>query len=84
MNFHERCFNKPVLMRLCHPQDGGTSPKYKCYVLNHHNLFDQIQNALAFNWDMWCHLALCLWLLPFHCLSLAWAVLDVLIRVQMC
>ncbi len=26
------------------------------------------QNALAFNRDTWCHLALCLRLLPFHCL----------------
>jgi hypothetical protein len=42
-------------------------PSISCGVLNHHNLFYQIQNALAFNWDMCCHLALCLWLLPFHC-----------------
>ncbi len=37
-----------------------------CCVLNHHNLFCQIQNALAFNRDTCCHLALCLWILPFH------------------
>ncbi len=41
-------------------------------VWNHHNLFYQIQNALAFNWDTCCHLALCLWLLPFHW-STSWA-----------
>jgi hypothetical protein len=35
-------------------------------VLNHYNLFYKIQNALAFNHDMCCHLVLCLWLLPFH------------------
>ncbi len=40
-----------------------------CCVLNHHNLFYQIQNALAFNWDTCCHLAPCLQLLPFHCCS---------------
>ncbi len=44
-------------------------PSISCCVLNHHNLFDQIQNALAFNWDTCCHLALCLRLLPFH-----WAI----------
>ncbi len=58
------CFKKPLLMKLCHPPDGSTSPKYK--VLIHHNLFYQIQNALAFNRDMCCHLVLCLRLLPFH------------------
>jgi hypothetical protein len=41
-------------------------PSISCCVLNHHNLFDQIQNALAFNRDTCCHLMLCLWLLPFH------------------
>ncbi len=42
-------------------------PSISCCVLNHHNLFYHIQNALAFNWDTCCHLVLCLWLLPFHC-----------------
>ncbi len=41
-------------------------PSISCCVLNHHNLFYQIQNALAFNWDTCCHLVLCLRLLPFH------------------
>ncbi len=41
-------------------------PSKSCCVLNHHNLFYKIHNALAFNWDTCCHLALCLWLLPFH------------------
>jgi hypothetical protein len=41
-------------------------PSISCCVLNHHNLFYQIQNALAFNWNMCCHLALCSWLLSFH------------------
>jgi len=43
-------------------------PSITCCVLNHHNLFYQIQNALAFNLDTCCHLALCLRLLPFHLL----------------
>jgi hypothetical protein len=38
-------------------------------VLNHYNLFYQIQKAQAFNWDTCYHPALCLWLLPFHCLN---------------
>jgi len=41
-------------------------PRISCCVLNHHNLFYQIQNALSFNQDTCCHLALCLQLLPFH------------------
>ncbi len=41
-------------------------PSISCCVLNHHNLFNQIQNTLAFKWDTCCHLALCLQLLPFH------------------
>jgi hypothetical protein len=41
-------------------------PSISCCVLNHHNLFYQIQSALAFNRDTCCHLALCLLLLPFH------------------
>jgi hypothetical protein len=44
-------------------------PSISSCVLNHHNLFYQIQNALAFNRDTCCHLALCLWLLPFHWLN---------------
>ncbi len=41
-------------------------PSISCCVLNHHNLFYQIKNAPPFNRDTCCHLALCLWLLPFH------------------
>ena len=41
-------------------------PSISCCVLNHHNLFYQIQNVLAFNCDTCCPLALCLRLLPFH------------------
>jgi len=50
-------------------------PSISCGVLNHHNLFYQIQNALAFNWDMCCHLALCLCLLPFHW-ACKWTIED--------
>jgi hypothetical protein len=41
-------------------------PSISCCVLNQHNIFYQVQNALAFNWDMCCLLALYLRLLPFH------------------
>ncbi len=44
-------------------------PSIGCCVLNHHNLFYQIQNALAFNRDTCCHLALSLRLLPSYFLS---------------
>jgi len=42
-------------------------PSISCCVLNHHNLFNQIENALAFYRETCCHLVLCYWLLPFHC-----------------
>ncbi len=41
-------------------------PCISCCFLNHHNLFYQIHNALAFKRDTCCHLVLCLQLLPFH------------------
>ncbi len=53
-------------MRLCHPPDGSTSPKYTLLRFKPPWLFYQIQNALSFNQDTCCHLVLCLWLLPFH------------------
>ncbi len=49
-------------------------PSISYCVLNHHNLFYRIQNALAFNRDTCCHLALCLQLLPSH--SYHWDQLD--------
>ncbi len=63
-------------------------PSISCCVLNHHNLFYQIQNGLAFNRDTCCHLALCLWLLPFHwgfsvrILLFGWMVLDLLTPIS--
>ena len=46
-------------MRLCHPPDGSTSPKYKflCF----------ITTKKALSRDRCCHLVLCLRLIPFHC-----------------
>ena len=46
-------------------------PSISCF-FNYHNLFYRIHNALAFNRDMCCQLALCLKLLPFHW-STSWA-----------
>ncbi len=56
-----------LLMRLCHPPDGSTSPKYKllCFITT--KIFCKEKNALAFNLDRCCHLVLCLQLIPFHC-----------------
>jgi hypothetical protein len=53
-------------MRLCHPPDGSTSPKYKllCFITT--KKICNEKNALAFNRDKCCHLVLCLWLIPFH------------------
>jgi hypothetical protein len=53
-------------MRLCHPPDGSTSPKYKllCFITT--KKFLHKKNTLAFNWDRCCHLVLCLQLIPFH------------------
>ncbi len=57
---------KGVSMRLCHPPDGSTSPKYKlpCFITT--KCFCKEKNALAFNRDRCCHLVLCLQLIPFH------------------
>ncbi len=56
-------------MRLCHPPDGSTSPKYKllCFITTKNVCKEN--NALAFNWDRCCHLVLCLRLIPFHCIN---------------
>jgi hypothetical protein len=53
-------------MRLCHPRDGSTSPKYKllCFITT--KKICKEKNALAFNRDRCCHLVLCLRLIPFH------------------
>jgi hypothetical protein len=52
-------------MRLHHYQEGGTYPGYRrmCFVYNS-QCFRGEQNALAFHWDTWCHLALCLQMMP--------------------
>jgi hypothetical protein len=50
-------------------------PSISCCVLNHHNVFYQIQNAIAFNQDACCHLALCLQLLPLE----SWLIFSLLV-----
>ncbi len=61
-----QAFQLGILMRLCHPPDGSTSPKYKllCFITAKINCKEK--NALAFNQDRCCHLVLCLRLIPFH------------------
>jgi hypothetical protein len=51
-------------MRLSHPPDGSTSPKYKllCFITT--KKICKEKNALAFNRDRCCHLVLCLRLIP--------------------
>ncbi len=53
-----------VTMWLHHPLDGITNLKYKLYFLTPNK---KIKEKLAFNRDRCCHLALCLWLILFHC-----------------
>jgi hypothetical protein len=52
---------------LYHPIDGVTSLKYKLLCSITTNFFQKERKALAFNRDRCCHLALCLWLILFHC-----------------
>jgi hypothetical protein len=56
-------------MRLGHPPDGSTSPKYKllCFITT--KKICKEKNTLAFNQDRGCHLVICLQLIPFHSLS---------------
>jgi len=51
---------------LHHSPDGITNPKYKlqCFITT--QFFCKEKNALVFNRDRCCHLALCLQLTPFH------------------
>ncbi len=62
---------KEIAIRICLPPDSRTCPSISCCIFNKHNFFYKEQNALAFNWDMCCHLALCLQLIIFHCVKLA-------------
>jgi hypothetical protein len=56
-------------MGLYHPLDGITNLKYKLlYFLT--PIKNSKRKALAFNRDRCCHLAICLWLILFHCLPL--------------
>jgi hypothetical protein len=70
-------------MRLCHPPDGNTSPRYKlpCFITT--KKICNEKNALAFNQDRCCHLVLCLRLIPFHWQSnviLVWAISSLLLN----
>ncbi len=50
---------------LDHPLDGITNPKYKLLRFLTTNFFMK-EKALAFSWDRFCHLVLCLWVIVFH------------------
>ncbi len=59
-------FSSFTTMRLCHPPDGSTSPKYRllCFITT--KKICKEKNTLAFNRDRCCPLVLCLRLIPFH------------------
>jgi hypothetical protein len=52
-----------VPMGLYHPIDGVANLKYKLYFLTPDKKKNSERNALAFNWDRCCHLAICLLLI---------------------
>jgi hypothetical protein len=57
------------LIGLHHPLDGITNPEYTLLrFIQLTKFFCKEKKALAFNRDRCCHLALCLWLILFHCL----------------
>jgi hypothetical protein len=62
-------FPEIIRIRFYHPLDGVTDPKYKLLHFLKTEFFLQREKALAFNQDICCHLALCLRLILFHCLS---------------
>ncbi len=55
-------------MRLHKYQDVSIYPGYKLMCFIFFSFFKE-QNALAFNRDTWCHLALCLQMIPPHHIS---------------
>jgi hypothetical protein len=48
---------------LYHPLDGITNPKYKLLHFLTIIIFTKKKKEPAFNWDRFCHLALCLWMI---------------------
>ncbi len=58
-------------------------PSISYCVLNCHNLFYQIQNTLAFNRDMCCHLVLCLQMLPFHSITIFYISLSLFLPLSL-
>ncbi len=74
IRFKNSCFNEKKCiyssMGLYHPLDGITKPKYKLLYFLTPNKNISKRKALAFNRDRCCHLAICLWLILFHCTEL--------------
>jgi hypothetical protein len=58
-------------MGLYHPLDGAANLKYKLLYFLAPNKKISKRKALAFNWDRYCHLAICLWLILFHYIELS-------------
>ncbi len=57
-------------MGLYHRLDVDTNLKYKLLGFLTPNKKNSKRKALAFNRDRCCHLALCLWLILFHCVKM--------------
>ncbi len=56
-----------IRMRLHHSQDGSNYPRHKLMCFVYISFFHERQNALAFNRDTRCHIALCLQMMLLHC-----------------
>ncbi len=70
--FEGSCFGNHLYsggtIGLQHPLYGITNPRYTLLrFIQLTNFFCKEKKALAFNQDRCCHLALCLWLILFHC-----------------
>jgi hypothetical protein len=59
--------DRDMTIGLHHPLDGVTNPEYKLLHFIQITIFCKEKKALPFNRDGCCHLALCLWLILFHC-----------------
>ncbi len=59
-----------------HSQDGSTYPGYKLMCFVNISFFRTEQNVPAFNQDTWCHLSLCLQMIPLSILNNNYQVLN--------
>jgi hypothetical protein len=60
------CLHKMTYNEALSPTRWQYQSKVKVAEFHNSNFFCKEKNALAFNWDRFCHLVLCLQLIPFH------------------